>query len=75
MMKNWKPLLTIICLTWFIFGVFTFSKIGYQYVGKSYFQSEKFQHELDNFLAEIGNARVKYTNRRGIEEQDYSFAK
>lgn len=54
MMKNWKPLLTLICLTWFIFGVFTFSKIGYQYVGKSYFQSENFQHELDNFLAEIG---------------------
>lgn len=53
-MKNWKPLLTLICLTWFIFGVFTFSKIGYQYVGKSYFQSENFQHEMDNFLAEIG---------------------
>ncbi|CAM5212482.1 hypothetical protein LSPH26S_04676 [Lysinibacillus sphaericus] len=73
MMKNWKPLLTIICLTWFIFGVFTFSKIGYQYVGKSYFQSEKFQHELDNFLETTTS--VKYTNRRGIEEQDYSFAK
>ena len=53
-MKNWKPFLVLICLTWFIFGIFTFSKIGYQYVGKSYFQSENFQHELDNFLAEVG---------------------
>ncbi len=54
MMKIWKPLLALICLTWFIFGVFTFSKIGYQYVGKSYFQSGNFQNELDNFQAELG---------------------
>lgn len=54
MRKKWKPLLALICLTWFIFGIFTFSKIGYQYVGKSYFQSENFQHELDNYLAELG---------------------
>ncbi|MEK5330198.1 histidine kinase dimerization/phospho-acceptor domain-containing protein [Lysinibacillus sp. FSL W8-0992] len=54
MMKIWKPLLALICLTWFIFGVFTFSKIGYQYVGKSYFQSGNFQNELDSFQAELG---------------------
>ncbi len=54
MTKIWKPLLALICLTWFIFGVFTFSKIGYQYVGKSYFQSGNFQNELDNFQAELG---------------------
>ncbi len=54
MTKIWKPLLALICLTWFIFGIFTFSKIGYQYVGKSYFQSGNFQNELDNFQAELG---------------------
>ncbi len=54
MTKIWKPLLALICLTWFIFSVFTFSKIGYQYVGKSYFQSGNFQNELDNFQAELG---------------------
>ncbi|WP_409367741.1 sensor histidine kinase [Lysinibacillus sp. 38-6] len=54
MRKKWKPLLALLCLTWFIFGLFTFSKIGYRYVGKSYFQSENFQHELDNFQADLG---------------------
>lgn len=54
MREKWKPLLGLICLTWFIFGIFTFSKIGYQYAGKSYFQSENFQHELDNFQADLG---------------------
>ncbi|MFJ8461897.1 histidine kinase dimerization/phospho-acceptor domain-containing protein [Lysinibacillus xylanilyticus] len=54
MLKNWKPLLTLICLIWVIFGIFTFSNIGYQYIGKSYFQSDDFQHELDNFQSELG---------------------
>ena len=54
MFKNWKPLLVLLCLIWVIFGIFTFSKIGYQYIGKSYFQSENFQHELDNFQSELG---------------------
>ncbi|MFJ8088344.1 histidine kinase dimerization/phospho-acceptor domain-containing protein [Lysinibacillus sp. NPDC095746] len=54
MLKNWKPLLVLLCLIWVIFGIFTFSKIGYQYIGKSYFQSENFQHELDNFQSELG---------------------
>lgn len=54
MLKNWKPLLVLLCLIWAIFGIFTFSKIGYQYIGKSYFQSENFQHELDNFQSELG---------------------
>ncbi|WP_427109265.1 histidine kinase dimerization/phospho-acceptor domain-containing protein [Lysinibacillus xylanilyticus] len=54
MLKNWKPLLALICLIWVIFGIFTFSKVGYQYIGKSYFQSENFQHELDNFQSELG---------------------
>ncbi len=52
--KKWKSLLALICLIWLIFGVFTFTKIGYQYIGKSYFQSENFQHELDNFQSELG---------------------
>lgn len=54
MREKWKPLLALICLTWFIFGIFTFSQIGYQYIGKSYFQSDNFQHELDNFQADLG---------------------
>ncbi|MFJ7668660.1 histidine kinase dimerization/phospho-acceptor domain-containing protein [Lysinibacillus sp. NPDC097195] len=54
MREKWKPLLALIYLTWFIFGIFTFSKIGYQYVGKSYFQSTNFQNELEAFQAELG---------------------
>lgn len=54
MLKNWKPLLALICLIWVIFGIFTFSNIGYQYIGKSYFQSDDFQHEFDNFQSELG---------------------
>ncbi|MFJ6211576.1 histidine kinase dimerization/phospho-acceptor domain-containing protein [Lysinibacillus sp. NPDC092081] len=54
MLKNWKSLLALICLIWVIFGIFTFSKVGYQYIGKSYFQSETFQQELDNFQSELG---------------------
>ncbi|MEY9974213.1 signal transduction histidine kinase [Lysinibacillus sp. RC46] len=54
MLKNWKPLLALICLIWVIFGIFTFSNIGYQYIGKSYFQSENFQGKLDNFQSELG---------------------
>jgi len=54
MLKKWKSLLALICLIWVIFGIFTFSKVGYQYIGKSYFQSENFQHELDNFQSELG---------------------
>ncbi|MGE7914188.1 histidine kinase dimerization/phospho-acceptor domain-containing protein [Lysinibacillus xylanilyticus] len=54
MLKNWKPLLALLCLIWVIFGIFTFSNIGYQYIGKSYFQSDDFQRELDNFQSELG---------------------
>ncbi|MGE7676319.1 histidine kinase dimerization/phospho-acceptor domain-containing protein [Lysinibacillus sp. NPDC094403] len=54
MLKNWKSLLALICLIWVIFGIFTFSKAGYQYIGKSYFQSGNFQNELDNFQSELG---------------------
>ncbi|MGG2075642.1 histidine kinase dimerization/phospho-acceptor domain-containing protein [Lysinibacillus irui] len=42
------------CLIWTIFGIFTFWHVGYQYIGKSYFDSENFQHEIDNFTAELG---------------------
>ncbi len=54
MVKKWKPLLALICLIWAIFGIFTFSKIGYRYIGKSYFQSENLQPQLDNFQSELG---------------------
>ncbi|KOS63105.1 HAMP domain-containing histidine kinase [Lysinibacillus agricola] len=54
MLKNWKSLLALICLIWVIFGIFTFSNVGYKYIGKSYFHSESFQHEIDNFQSELG---------------------
>ncbi|MEX3745088.1 MULTISPECIES: sensor histidine kinase [Lysinibacillus] len=54
MLKNWKPLLALLCFVWVVFGIFTFTKVGYQYIGKSYFQSDDFQHELDNFQSELG---------------------
>ncbi|MFC9542453.1 histidine kinase dimerization/phospho-acceptor domain-containing protein [Lysinibacillus sp. NPDC056959] len=54
MVKNWKPLLALICLIWVIFGIVTFSKVGYRYIGKSYFQSENLQPQLDNFQSELG---------------------
>ncbi|MGG2109040.1 hypothetical protein ABFY60_00830 [Lysinibacillus pakistanensis] len=41
-------------LIWAIFSIFTFSRVGYQYIGKSYFQSENFQHEIDNFQSQLG---------------------
>lgn len=54
MLKNWKPLLALLCFVWVVFGIFTFTKVGYQYIGKSYFQSDDFQRELDNFQSELG---------------------
>lgn len=54
MIKKWKSLLILMCLIWMIFGIFTFWHVGYQYIGKSYFDSENFQHEIDNFTAELG---------------------
>lgn len=54
MIKKWKSLLILMCLIWTIFGIFTFWHVGYQYIGKSYFDSENFQHEIDNFTAELG---------------------
>ncbi|MGE7691743.1 histidine kinase dimerization/phospho-acceptor domain-containing protein [Lysinibacillus sp. NPDC097214] len=54
MVKNWKPLLALLCLIWVIFGIFTFSKVGHRYIGKSYFQSENLQPQLDNFQSELG---------------------
>ena len=53
-MKKWKPLLALICLIWFIFGVFLFSQLGYRYIGKSYFESENFNHNLDEFVENLG---------------------
>lgn len=53
-MKKWKPLLGLICIVWFVFGLYTFTNVGYQYIGKSYFESENFQHEADNFLTGLG---------------------
>ena len=54
MMKKWKSLLVLMSLIWTIFGIFTFWHVGYQYIGKSYFESENFQHEIDNFTSELG---------------------
>ncbi|MGE7949955.1 sensor histidine kinase [Lysinibacillus sp. NPDC093688] len=54
MVKNWKPLLALLCLVWVIFGLFTFSKVGHRYIGKSYFQSQNLQPQLDNFQSDLG---------------------
>lgn len=54
MIKKWRSLFVLMCLIWTIFGIFTFWHVGYQYIGKSYFDSENFQHEIDNFTAELG---------------------
>ncbi|MFI2132058.1 two-component sensor histidine kinase [Lysinibacillus fusiformis] len=54
MIKKWKSLLVLMSLIWTIFGIFTFWHVGYQYMGKSYFESENFQHEIDNFTSELG---------------------
>ncbi|EON73804.1 hypothetical protein H131_04044 [Lysinibacillus sphaericus OT4b.31] len=69
MMKKWKSLLTLVCLIWLVFGVFTFSKIGYQYIGKSYFQSEDFQHELDNFQSELGPLILNKPNAEELKSK------
>ncbi len=54
MIKKWKSLLVLMSLIGTIFGIFTFWHVGYQYIGKSYFDSENFQHEIDNFTSELG---------------------
>ncbi|MFF2179513.1 histidine kinase dimerization/phospho-acceptor domain-containing protein [Lysinibacillus sp. NPDC058147] len=69
MLKNWKPLLALICLIWVIFGIFTFSKVGYQYIGRSYFQSENFQHELDNFQSELGPLVLNLPTAEGLKSK------
>lgn len=53
-MKKWKTFLGLICIVWFIFGLYSFTNVGYQYIGKSYFESENFQHEADSFLSGLG---------------------
>lgn len=53
-MKKWKPFLGLICIVWFVFGLYTFTNVGYRYIGKSYFESENFQYEADNFLTGLG---------------------
>ena len=53
-MKKWKPLLGLICIVWFVFGLYTFTNVGYRYIGKSYFESENFQYEADDFLTGLG---------------------
>ncbi|MFJ7952561.1 histidine kinase dimerization/phospho-acceptor domain-containing protein [Lysinibacillus sp. NPDC096418] len=53
-MKKWKSLLALICLIWFIFGVFLFANIGYKYIGKSYFDTDDFGFNLEQFEEELG---------------------
>lgn len=69
MVKKWKSLLALICLIWVIFGIFTFSKVGYQYIGRSYFQSENFQHELDNFQSELGPLVLNLPTAEGLKSK------
>ena len=57
------------CLIWTIFGVFTFYNVGYQYIGKSYFDSENFQHEIDNFTAELGPLVINVPNAEELKNK------
>ncbi|KPN95527.1 histidine kinase dimerization/phospho-acceptor domain-containing protein [Lysinibacillus sp. ZYM-1] len=67
MIKKWKSLLVLLSLIWTIFGIFTFWHVGYQYIGKSYFQSENFQHEIDNFTAELGPLVINLPNAEDLK--------
>lgn len=69
MIKKWKSLLVLMCLIWTIFGVFTFYNVGYQYIGKSYFDSENFQHEIDNFTAELGPLVINVPNAEELKNK------
>jgi len=57
------------CFIWTIFGIFTFWHVGYQYIGKSYFQSENFQHEIDNFTAELGPLVLNVPNAADFKDE------
>ncbi len=69
MIKEWKSLLVLMCLIWTIFGIFTFYNVGYQYIGKSYFESENFQHEIDNFTAELGPLVINVPNAEDLKNK------
>ncbi len=69
MIKKWKSLLILMCLIWTIFGIFTFYNVGYQYIGKSYFESENFQHEIDNFTAELGPLVINVPNAEDLKNK------
>lgn len=69
MIKKWKSLLVLMCLIWTIFGIFTFYNVGYQYIGKSYFESENFQHEIDNFTAELGPLVINVPNAQELKNK------
>lgn len=69
MIKKWKSSLVLMCFIWTIFGIFTFWHVGYQYIGKSYFQSENFQHEIDNFTAELGPLVLNIPNAADLKDE------
>ncbi|QSB12109.1 two-component sensor histidine kinase [Lysinibacillus fusiformis] len=69
MVKKWKSLLVLMCLIWTVFGVLTFYHVGYQYIGKSYFESENFQHEIDNFTAELGPLLINVPNAQELKNK------
>lgn len=69
MVKKWKSLLVLMCLIWTVFGIFTFYHVGYQYIGKSYFESENFQHEIDNFTAELGPLVINVPNAEELKNK------
>ena len=69
MVKKWKSLLALLCLIWAIFGIFTFTRVGYQYIGKSYFQSENFQHEIDNFQSQLGPLVLNLPTAEGLKSK------
>ncbi len=69
MIKKWKSSLVLMCFIWTIFGIFTFWHVGYQYIGKSYFESENFQHEIDNFTAELGPLVLNVPNAADLKNK------
>ncbi|BDH60169.1 two-component sensor histidine kinase [Lysinibacillus sp. PLM2] len=54
-MKNkGKILLTLFLITWVVFAFTTFSNFGQKYIGQSYFKSENFVYQVENYKAQLG---------------------
>lgn len=54
MKEKSKILLSLFLISWTLFSVFLLITYGSQYIGKSYFDSNSFKGNLENFKSEIG---------------------